>query len=132
ALKAKVQGKDVGILECEGAATTKCPWNAPELFDFSLRDGETIREWIFFDKPQREFESGTRNKRSLPDYSGRDGNKKRLKVKFTNDDPVAHMQKQMGKLTADVLAENKISVKSIRQRVNKNLLFLLKTDWSNN
>lgn len=29
ALGAKAQGKDVGIPECEGAATTKSPWNAP-------------------------------------------------------------------------------------------------------
>ncbi|KAI3849590.1 hypothetical protein MKX03_010793, partial [Papaver bracteatum] len=117
---------------------------------------ETIREWLFFDKPRREFESGTRKKRSLPhySYSGRgwhesrkqhmrefdglkrsyymdpqplegfdwhlfelefnivDEKNKRLKVKVTNDDPVAHLHKQMGKLTADVPAENKPSVKS--------------------
>lgn len=29
ALRAKAQGKDVGIPECEGAATAKSPWNAP-------------------------------------------------------------------------------------------------------
>lgn len=29
ALIAKTQGKNVGIPECEGAATTKSPWNAP-------------------------------------------------------------------------------------------------------
>lgn len=29
ALGAKAQGKDVGIPECEGAATAKSPWNAP-------------------------------------------------------------------------------------------------------
>lgn len=29
ALSAKTLGKDVGIPECEGAATTKSPWNAP-------------------------------------------------------------------------------------------------------
>lgn len=29
ALGAKAQGKDVGVPECEGAATTKSPWNAP-------------------------------------------------------------------------------------------------------
>lgn len=29
ALSAKAQGKDVGIPECEGAATSKSPWNAP-------------------------------------------------------------------------------------------------------
>ncbi|PKU88041.1 Transcription factor VOZ1 [Dendrobium catenatum] len=29
-LTAKAQGKDVGIPQCEGAATTKSPWNAPE------------------------------------------------------------------------------------------------------
>lgn len=29
ALRSKAQGRDVGIPECEGAATTKSPWNAP-------------------------------------------------------------------------------------------------------
>lgn len=29
ALRAKVEGNDVGIPECEGAATAKSPWNAP-------------------------------------------------------------------------------------------------------
>ncbi|GKD46985.1 reactive intermediate deaminase A, chloroplastic-like protein [Tanacetum coccineum] len=29
ALSAKTQGKNVGVPECEGAATTKSPWNAP-------------------------------------------------------------------------------------------------------
>lgn len=29
ALNAKIQGKNVGIPVCEGAATTKSPWNAP-------------------------------------------------------------------------------------------------------
>lgn len=29
ALSAKTHGKDVGIPECEGAATAKSPWNAP-------------------------------------------------------------------------------------------------------
>lgn len=33
ALSAKAQGKDVGIPECEGAATAKSPWNAPGTFD---------------------------------------------------------------------------------------------------
>lgn len=28
ALKLKIQGKEVGIPECEGASSTKCPWNA--------------------------------------------------------------------------------------------------------
>jgi hypothetical protein len=32
ALGAKAQGKDVGIPECEGAATAKSPWNAPGRF----------------------------------------------------------------------------------------------------
>ena len=32
ALSAKVQGKNVGIPVCEGAATTKSPWNAPGKF----------------------------------------------------------------------------------------------------
>lgn len=30
-----------------------------------------MREWLFFDKPRRAFESGTRKQRSLPDYRGR-------------------------------------------------------------
>lgn len=29
ALKAKAEGKDVGVPDCEGAATAKSPWNAP-------------------------------------------------------------------------------------------------------
>ncbi|KAE9461857.1 hypothetical protein C3L33_06194, partial [Rhododendron williamsianum] len=71
ALSAKTQGKDVGIPECVGAATAKSPWNAPELFDLIVLEGETIREWLFFDKPRRAFESGNRKQRSLPDYNGR-------------------------------------------------------------
>ncbi|KAK8484930.1 hypothetical protein V6N11_046304 [Hibiscus sabdariffa] len=80
ALSAKVQGKDVGIPECEGAATAKSPWNAPELFDLSVLDGESIREWLFFDKPRRAFESGNRKQRSLPDYSGRGWHESRKQV----------------------------------------------------
>ncbi|KAL5797472.1 hypothetical protein ACOSQ2_002292 [Xanthoceras sorbifolium] len=71
AVNAKAQGKSVGIPQCEGAATAKTPWNATELFDFSLLEGETIRDWLFFDKPRRAFESGRRKQRSLPDHSGR-------------------------------------------------------------
>ncbi|KAE8656361.1 Transcription factor VOZ1 [Hibiscus syriacus] len=80
ALSAKVQGKDVGIPECEGAATAKSPWSAPELFDLSVLEGESIREWLFFDKPQRAFESGNRKQRSLPDYSGRGWHESRKQV----------------------------------------------------
>ncbi|KAL6620537.1 hypothetical protein ACP70R_035676 [Stipagrostis hirtigluma subsp. patula] len=71
ALIAKVQGKNVGIPVCGGAATSKSPWNAPELFDLSLLDGESLREWLFFDTPRKAFESGNRKQRSLPDYNGR-------------------------------------------------------------
>lgn len=42
-----------------------------ELFDITFLEGETIREWLYFDKPRRAFESGNRRQRSLPDYSGR-------------------------------------------------------------
>ncbi|KAL4585661.1 hypothetical protein LXL04_010284 [Taraxacum kok-saghyz] len=80
ALSAKTQGKDVGVPECEGAATTKSPWNAPELFDLSVFEGETIREWLFFDKPRRAFESGNRKQRSLPDYNGRGWHESRKQV----------------------------------------------------
>ncbi|XP_023517998.1 transcription factor VOZ1-like [Cucurbita pepo subsp. pepo] len=80
ALSTKAQGKDVGIPECEGAATAKSPWNAPELFDLSILEGEMIREWLFFDKPRRAFESGNRKQRSLPDYSGRGWHESRKQV----------------------------------------------------
>ncbi|XP_024987573.1 transcription factor VOZ1-like isoform X2 [Cynara cardunculus var. scolymus] len=80
ALSAKFQGKDVGVPECEGAATAKSPWNAPELFDLSVFEGETIREWLFFDKPRRAFESGNRKQRSLPDYNGRGWHESRKQV----------------------------------------------------
>uniref|UniRef100_A0A1D1ZBW8 Smc-like protein Sph2 n=1 Tax=Anthurium amnicola TaxID=1678845 RepID=A0A1D1ZBW8_9ARAE len=80
ALIAKTQGKNVGIPECEGAATTKSPWNAPELFDLNVLEGESIREWLFFDKPRRAFESGNRKQRSLPDYNGRGWHESRKQV----------------------------------------------------
>ncbi|CAL1410299.1 unnamed protein product [Linum trigynum] len=80
ALGAKAEGRDVGVPDCEGAATTKSPWNAPELFDLTVLDGETIREWLFFDKPRRAFESGNRKQRSLPDYSGRGWHESRKQV----------------------------------------------------
>ncbi|KAG8385497.1 hypothetical protein BUALT_Bualt03G0051500 [Buddleja alternifolia] len=80
ALVGKAQGKDVGVPECEGAATAKSPWNAPELFDLTVLDGETIREWLFFDKPRRAFESGNRKQRSLPDYNGRGWHESRKQV----------------------------------------------------
>ncbi|XP_048232540.1 transcription factor VOZ1 isoform X2 [Ricinus communis] len=80
ALNAKTRGKNVGIPQCEGAASMKSPWNATELFDLSLLDGETIREWLFFDKPRRAFESGSRKQRSLPDYSGRGWHESRKQV----------------------------------------------------
>ncbi|KAL6845557.1 hypothetical protein ACP4OV_025052 [Aristida adscensionis] len=80
ALSAKVQGKHVGIPVCEGAATAKSPWNAPELFDLYIFEGESIREWLFFDKPRRAFESGNRKQRSLPDYDGRGWHESRKQV----------------------------------------------------
>ncbi|KAI0492583.1 hypothetical protein KFK09_026857 [Dendrobium nobile] len=79
-LTAKAQGKDVGIPQCEGAATTKSPWNAPELFNLAVLEGESLREWLFFDKPRRAFESGNRKQRSLPDYSGRGWHESRKQV----------------------------------------------------
>ncbi|KAF4354365.1 transcription factor VOZ1 [Cannabis sativa] len=80
ALSLKIQGKEVGIPECEGAANTKCPWNAPELFDLSLLQGEKLREWLFFDKPRKAFESGNRKQRGLPDYNGRGWHESRKQV----------------------------------------------------
>ncbi|XP_022944126.1 transcription factor VOZ1-like [Cucurbita moschata] len=80
ALRAKTRTKEVGIPICDGAATRKSPWNAPELFDISFLEGETIREWLYFDKPRRAFESGNRKQRSLPDYNGRGWHESRKQV----------------------------------------------------
>ncbi|XP_071689615.1 transcription factor VOZ1-like [Rutidosis leptorrhynchoides] len=80
AVSATAEGKNVGIPECEGAATARSPWNSPELFDIQLFEGETIREWLFFDKPRRAFESGNRKQRSLPDYKGRGWHESRKQV----------------------------------------------------
>jgi len=80
ALAARVGGHAVGIPELQGAATSKSPWNATDLFDVSVHPGETLREWLFFDKPRRAFESGTRKQRSLPDYGGRGWHESRKQV----------------------------------------------------
>ncbi|CAL5212809.1 unnamed protein product [Lathyrus oleraceus] len=80
AVLAKTLGKEVGIPKCEGAASTKAPWNASEFFDLSFLEGETIREWLFFDKPRRAFDTGNRKQRSLPDYSGRGWHESRKQV----------------------------------------------------
>ncbi|XP_059449305.1 transcription factor VOZ1-like isoform X1 [Corylus avellana] len=158
-LNAKTQGKEVGIPQCEGAASRKSPWNNPELFDLAFLEGETIREWLFFDKPRRAFDSGNRKQRSLPDYNGRGwhesrklvmkeyGGRKRsyymdpqplkclewhlyeyeisncdacalyrLELKLVDEkkspkgklttDSLADLQKKMGRLTAEVSADN--------------------------
>ncbi|KAJ3695250.1 hypothetical protein LUZ60_000627 [Juncus effusus] len=80
ALSGKIQGKDVGIPVCEGAVSTKSPWNSHELFNLAVLEGESIREWLFFDKPRRAFESGNRKQRSLPDYTGRGWHESRKQV----------------------------------------------------
>lgn len=54
--------------------------NFAELFDLSLLQGENVREWLFFDKPRRAFESGNRKQRSLSDYSGRGWHESRKQV----------------------------------------------------
>lgn len=51
-----------------------------ELYDVSLFEGETVREWLYFDKPRRAFESGHRKQRSLPDYNGRGWHESRKQV----------------------------------------------------
>lgn len=43
-------------------------------------NGESLREWLFFDKPRRAFESGNRKQRSLPDYNGRGWHESRKQV----------------------------------------------------
>ncbi|CAM6008012.1 unnamed protein product [Sphagnum balticum] len=80
ALTARVNGRAVGIPELHGAATSKTPWNATDLFDVAILHGEMLREWLFFDKPRRAFESGTRKQRSLPDYGGRGWHESRKQV----------------------------------------------------
>ncbi|KAI3439873.1 uncharacterized protein J3R85_004291 [Psidium guajava] len=163
-LVAKMQGKNVGIPECHGAAIEKSSWNASKLFDLSLLEGENIREWLFFDKPRRAFDSGNRKQRSLSDYSGRGWHESRkllmkelgghkrsyymdpqppgsfewhlfeyevsssdccalykLELKLVSvkkspkgksaNDSVVDLQKQMGRLTADVSPDTKHPVK---------------------
>ncbi|MCO5571713.1 hypothetical protein L7F22_025460 [Adiantum nelumboides] len=51
-----------------------------ELFDTSMVQAEIIREWLFFDKPRRAFESGTRKQRSLPDHNGRGWHESRKQI----------------------------------------------------
>ena len=51
-----------------------------ELFDLSLLEGENLREWLFFDKPRKAFESGSRKQRGLPDYNGRGWHESRKQV----------------------------------------------------
>jgi hypothetical protein len=51
-----------------------------ELFDLSLLESESLREWLFFDTPRRAFESGNRKQRSLPDYNGRGWHESRKQV----------------------------------------------------
>lgn len=51
-----------------------------DLFDTSVLHGEVVREWLFFDKPRRAFESGTRKQRSLPDYNGRGWHESRKQI----------------------------------------------------
>jgi hypothetical protein len=51
-----------------------------EFFDLFVLEGETIREWFFFDKSRRAFESGNRKQRSLPDYNGRGWHESRKQV----------------------------------------------------
>ncbi|XP_050381127.1 transcription factor VOZ1-like isoform X2 [Argentina anserina] len=80
ALIAWNQGKAVGIPNCEGAATLKSPWNDSKLFDLSFLEGETVREWLFFDKPRRAFGSGNRRQRSLPDHNGRGWHESRKQI----------------------------------------------------
>ncbi|KAL2533940.1 Transcription factor VOZ1 [Abeliophyllum distichum] len=43
-------------------------------------EGETIKEWLFFDKLCRAFESGNRKQQSLPDYNGRGWHESRKQV----------------------------------------------------
>lgn len=51
-----------------------------ELFDLTVLESETLREWLFFDKPRRAFESGNRKQRSLPDYNGRGWHESRKQI----------------------------------------------------
>lgn len=51
-----------------------------ELFDVALLEGESIREWLFFDKPKRANETGSKKQRSLPDYDGRGWHESRKQI----------------------------------------------------
>ncbi|KAF6151478.1 hypothetical protein GIB67_016290 [Kingdonia uniflora] len=98
------------ILRLEGiAATTKFPWNAPELFDLSILEQET-GESIGESSPLFEYEIINCDACALYrlEFKNVQG-KKSPKGKVTND-PLSDLQKQMGRLTA-VPVDNKWSVK---------------------
>ncbi|CAL0331369.1 unnamed protein product [Lupinus luteus] len=120
ALSAKAQGKYVGIPECEGATNAKSSWNALELFDLSVIEGETIRECLFFDKPRRAFESGNRNKCDACALYRLDlklvEGKKNSRANATNDS-VADLQKQVRKLSTEFAPDRRRHAKG-RAKMN--------------
>ncbi|KAI4385033.1 hypothetical protein MLD38_003104 [Melastoma candidum] len=46
----------------------------------SLLEGEAIREWLFFDKPRKAYEVGSRKQRWLSDHNGCRGHESRKQV----------------------------------------------------
>ncbi|KAK9150390.1 hypothetical protein Syun_008699 [Stephania yunnanensis] len=81
ALTAKTEGKDVGIPECEGAATTKSPWNAPELFNLSVVEGGNNQGvGYFLISLGGAFESGNRKQRCCQITMGVDWHESRKQV----------------------------------------------------
>ncbi|KAJ8499233.1 hypothetical protein OPV22_009785 [Ensete ventricosum] len=107
--------KLVGIPVCEGAATARSPWNAPELFHLCVLEGKSLREWLFFDKPRRVFETGNRKQRlefKLIDP------KKSGKSQLTSNS-LMDLQQQMGRLKAESSVDYKKNTKS-RTKANQN------------
>ncbi|GAU24304.1 hypothetical protein TSUD_48930 [Trifolium subterraneum] len=104
-LSAKAEGKDVGILECEGAATAKSPWNAPEFFDLFVLEGETIREWLSLISLEGHLRVETESK-ELKRVDG----KKSSKAKITSDS-VTNLQKRIGRLSAEFPYDSRRSAK---------------------
>ncbi|OMP10223.1 Glycoside hydrolase, family 31 [Corchorus olitorius] len=62
-----------------------------------------VKEWLFFDKPRRAFESGNRKQRLELKLANE---KKSPKVKVTKDS-LADLQKKMGRLTAEVPGDDR-------------------------
>ncbi|XBH93774.1 hypothetical protein VPH35_084647 [Triticum aestivum] len=154
ALSAKIQGKHVGVPVCEGAATTKSlgmhlvtSYRIFHILTFvsvlviNLCSGcESMREWLFFDKPRRVFDNYNARpwhesrKQVMKDFGGLkrsyymdpqpsssyEWHLYDAKSKFTCS-PLIEIQQQMVRLSADGPVENKRTARAQTKDVSTNI-----------